>query len=153
MTTKTVKFYHYGWTCSACKHETNAESDNECTKCQKPFQEEQDESWENDEGIEFPAKWVICYDCGGEGKSCAYLGAFTAEDFAYEGPEFREDYMSGKYDKPCKPCEGSGKVKEIDESVIKADSSLGAYLKQYHEKLRGDAEYAAEVAAERRMGA
>lgn len=153
MTTKTVKFYRYGWTCSKCDHADNAESDSKCTKCNKSYEEEQDTYWENDEGVEFPAIWAICHDCQGEGKSCAYLGAFTAEDFDYEGPEFREDYMSGRYDKPCKPCEGSGKVKEINEGVISANSPLGTLLKQYHEKLKGDAEYAAECEAERRMGA
>ena len=61
--------------------------------------------------------------------------------------------MSGRYDSQCPGCKGEGKVKEIKEDVIKADSQLGKSLKAYYDNLRFDAEYAAEVAAERRMGA
>ena len=155
---KTVKFYRYGWTCSGCDHADNAEDDNECGKCQKPYQDEQDSSWENDNGAEFPAKWVICYDC--QGTTTTYLGwaskdqpAFTQEDFAYEGQDFQEDYMEGRYDRQCPGCKGSGKVKEINETVIAADSPLGALLKQYHKHLECEAETAAEYAAERAVGA
>jgi hypothetical protein len=159
MTTKTVEFYRTGWKCSGCNHEDNPEDDNECVKCQKPYQEEQDEYWERNDAVEFPAKWVICYDCQGEGTT--YLGwaskdqpAFTQEDFAYEGGDFQEEYMEGRYDRQCPACkDGSGKVKEINEDVIKADSPLGALLKQYHDKLKTDADHEAECAAEQRMGA
>lgn len=57
--------------------------------------------------------WFICEVCEGEGRSSAYLGAFTMSEFeeTFDDFESREDYFAGRYDKPCKACKGSGKVK------------------------------------------
>lgn len=61
-----------------------------------------------------PTKWVICETCKGEGKSTAYLGAFSAEEMLEEDLEFIEDYVSGFYDRCCDECGGTGKVREAD---------------------------------------
>lgn len=62
-----------------------------------------------DDEIVLPYKWEICGHCEGEGKSSAYLGAFTMEEM-HDDPDFAEDYRSGAYDRPCEYCSG-GKVK------------------------------------------
>jgi len=61
------------------------------------------------------SKWRICPRCDGEGQSSAYLGTYTADEMNEEGPEFQEDYIAGKYDRPCEECGGSGKVTQEDE--------------------------------------
>lgn len=67
----------------------------------------------NEDGSETPVpfKWEICSTCQGNGKSSAYLGAFTREQIEEEGPEFCEEYFSGEYDRACDECGGGGKVK------------------------------------------
>jgi len=55
--------------------------------------------------------WVICPECGGEGKSSAHLGVINREDWDFEE---LEDYFDGAYDKACGFCDGSGKVLEGD---------------------------------------
>lgn len=61
------------------------------------------------------SKWRICPRCEGEGKSSAYLGAFTSDDMEELGQDFQEDYANGEYDKTCEQCGGSGKVQKADE--------------------------------------
>ena len=59
------------------------------------------------------AAWIICPECEGEGKSSAYLGAYTAEEFAesFDADE-AEEYFAGNYDRQCDCCGGTGKIKE-----------------------------------------
>jgi DnaJ-class molecular chaperone len=78
---------------------------------------------ENEEGEEvtdeLPTRWAICSACEGEGKSSAYLGAITQEDRERDwSPEEFEGYMNGDYDKTCEACQGTGKVREVDEAVL-----------------------------------
>jgi RecJ-like exonuclease len=63
---------------------------------------------------ELPYKWEICSHCDGHGSSSAYLGAFTRQDMDDAGEEFMENYFSGRLDKSCEYCGGSGKVKVVD---------------------------------------
>ena len=116
---------------------------------------------ENDEGEEFeaelPTKWEICGDCRGEGKT--YLGwrakdqpAFTAEDFDREGPDFREDYFSGRYDKDCPACSGTGKVLEVDEAACKASGKYSEFV-LYEQIQQSDREYERDCELERCYGA
>lgn len=56
-------------------------------------------------------KFIVCPDCGGAGTSSAYLGAFTGDDMEQAGDEFREDYMSGAFDRKCDECNGQRVVK------------------------------------------
>jgi len=72
---------------------------------------------ENDEEHQLPTVWVICGRCQGEGKSSAYLGAFT-HDQMIEDPDFAAEYKRGGYDRACDECDGAGKLKEIDEEKI-----------------------------------
>ena len=57
--------------------------------------------------------WFICEACEGEGRSSAHIGSFTMSEFeeTFDDPESRADYFAGRYDKVCKACNGSGKLK------------------------------------------
>lgn len=82
---------------------------------------------------ELPYRWQICSQCAGEGKSSAYLGAFTRDQLEDEGHEFIEDYFAGRYDRPCETCGGAGKVKKPDyRAMSKADRR--AFYKQQEEE-------------------
>lgn len=102
---------------------------------------------ETEEHDPLPHKWEICGGCRGEGKSSAYLGAFTREDMEEEGPEFMEDYCSGFYDRACDECGGSGKVAVVDRARMTKDQR-----KAYDAQCREEAEYQAIAEAERRAG-
>jgi predicted methyltransferase len=100
---------------------------------------------------ELPFKWVICSRCDGHNRSTAHVeadgGGITASEMAELGDDFREDYMSGVYDRPCPHCEG-GKVKIADTSQM-----TKAQRREYRAQMQADREIDAIHAAERRMGA
>lgn len=98
--------------------------------------------------IELPTLWQICGHCRGSGKSSAYLGAFTRDDFDQEGPEFFDDYMAGRYDRACDRCDGSGKVAVVDRKKL-----TPAQRKEWDEQRKADREVEAESRMERMMGA
>lgn len=76
--------------------------------------------------IEVPSQIKICGACSGEGKSSAYLGAFSGRrlEEARADTEFWEDYMNGQYDRICETCDGSGRVRvpidQLPEFIAKA---------------------------------
>lgn len=80
--------------------------------------------------ISLPAKNVVCPDCGGEGKSSAYLGAFTLDQMNEMGQDFMEDYFGGQYDRPCDNCNGDRVVAEVDEDRANSEDlkKYNAYL-------------------------
>lgn len=90
----------------------------------------------------YPTKWEICPHCRGEGKSSAYLGAFTADQMR-DDPDFMEDYFAGNYDRTCEDCKGSGKVQEVDMDRMSKED-----LDRLHADDKADAEYEAERRAE-----
>lgn len=101
------------------------------------------------EEIELPTVWEICWDCRGEGKSSAYLGAFTQEDIERDWePDEWEDYMAGAYDRVCEHCGGSGKVKEVDYEALSPEMQ-----KRWDQHCKEEAEFEAISRAERAMGA
>jgi len=98
--------------------------------------------------IEVPAVWAICHECGGEGKSSAYLGAYTAEEFDEAfNDNGKADYFGGAYDRTCEHCKGSGKVQEPDLRGLTAEQR--DYVAGWAQE---EAEYRAMCEAERRMG-
>jgi DnaJ-class molecular chaperone len=102
-----------------------------------------------DNEIELPTKWAICGTCDGEGKHSRHLGAYTRDEFyeAFGTPEEREDYFAGFYDKSCEDCDGTGKVKVVDDSRLTEEQRTAL-----REAVDDEAEYQATVEAERRMG-
>ena len=107
-------------------------------------------TFEDEDGEEHvcPTKWAICDSCRGEGKSSAYLGAFTSSEWADEDQDFQEDYMAGRYDRTCEECHGSGKVKVAAPEELDEDER-----KLWEEHAREMAAMRAMEASERRMGA
>jgi Zn finger protein HypA/HybF involved in hydrogenase expression len=101
--------------------------------------------------VELPATREKCETCDGTGST--YLGwaakdqpAFTDEDFAREGPDFKSEYVTGKWNQTCPECKGNKIVLMIGENP-------GCKLTEaYREDLQMEAEHQAEIDAERRMG-
>lgn len=90
-------------------------------------------------------KYVVCPTCDGEG-FFSKIGAFTSADMddwygddSYEREEFVREYTTrgGAYDERCDTCKG-------DRVVLTAD------LPEIEQRLRDEAEIAAEYAAESR---
>jgi RecJ-like exonuclease len=104
-------------------------------------------SEDDGEPIALPYKWEICSQCEGEGRSSAYLGAFTWDELHEQGDEFIEDYFAGNFDKSCGCCGGSGKITVADYGKMTEDQ-----VKAYEQQLQDDYEYEAMRNAERRMG-
>lgn len=100
----------------------------------------------------FPAKWIICQCCAGNGVSSSYLGAYTASEWNDQDDEFRENYMRGSYDKRCDTCSGLGRVRVLDTRSVKGWRSK-VLLKAYLEQQRDNHYIDAIEAAERRAGA
>ena len=98
--------------------------------------------------IELPFLWCICISCQGHGKSSAYLGAYTQSEMDEAGPEFFDDYMAGRYDRPCETCDGTGKIKVVDRKKLTPAQRL-----EWDEQRQCEREERAIRAAERRMGA
>lgn len=107
----------------------------------------------NDDGDEIevalPAKYEVCPCCGGRGRSSAYLGAITQDEWYNEWSyDEQEAYLAGEYDRTCPKCDGLRVVAAPDESRANP-----AILAAYREKERDDAEYEAMCRMERMMGA
>lgn len=106
----------------------------------------------DDEGeeseVELPAIFEVCPTCDGRGRhtnpSIDCMG-ISSEQFD-EDPDFRDDYFSGRFDVPCNACGGRRVYPAADTSN---HPEIARYLEQ---KERDDAAYAAERAAEARMG-
>lgn len=106
---------------------------------------------DDDEGdIKLLCKWGVCPTCGGNGSHVnpsIDAGGISAEDFR-EDPDFADAYFSGAYNQTCNECNGRRVVPEIDR-----ENNPEEMIERYDNHLQFEAEYAAEVAAERRMGA
>lgn len=102
--------------------------------------------------IEYPAKNEVCSRCRGTGTHVnpAIDGNGLSSDDIDElgGADFMEDYLGGVYDVRCEECNGEKVVKVLDEDRATPDQ-----IAEYYDYLQEEANYRAEVAAERRMGA
>jgi hypothetical protein len=63
--------------------------------------------YETDEDIVLPCRFEVCDRCRGTGvhDHPAFANGLSKEDFD-EDPDFREEYMAGRYDVPCSECGG-----------------------------------------------
>lgn len=98
--------------------------------------------------VKLPFVYEVCDHCNGHGTSSAYLGAFTQSEWAEESDEFKEDYLAGRYDRPCETCGGQRVVPVVDEQ--RCDPKL---LAIYRRQKADDDECDAIYRMERRMGA
>lgn len=80
--------------------------------------------------IRVPAKWAICGCCEGHGRVDSFSGGITSSEWSEMGPDDRDGYMEGRYDRACSECGGTGKVAEAD--IWDAN---GEVLPQYAEAL------------------
>ena len=95
-----------------------------------------------------PAKRRVCVRCDGEGVHDpeAFSQGFTREDFDRD-PDFEKDYHAGLFNVPCSVC-GGKRVQDVadwDEMTERQRELAAAYDEE-------QAQYAAEVEMERRMG-
>ncbi len=104
------------------------------------------------EVIALPARWEVCFRCNGNGSHTNPSidgNGLTLEDFAND-PDFADDYFDGVYDIACEECGGRTTVMVVD------DRNLDSKQVKDYERLQAfwedEADYAALVAAERRMG-
>lgn len=103
-----------------------------------------------DQEFQVPAKWAICDRCEGSGGSSAWLGAFSAEEFAEQFDyDEQADYFAGKYDRPCEFCGGSGKV--LIANVAAASFAAKRAMVCERQRARWDAEARAEQRRESMM--
>ncbi len=57
------------------------------------------------DGTKVPAHYIVCEKCEGRGTTTEHLGVFFQDDID-EDPDFFDDYLSGKFDRPCPRCKG-----------------------------------------------
>lgn len=93
-------------------------------------------------------RWAICDGCEGEGKHSKGLGCISSEEMDDWSPEEKQDYFSGKYDRRCEDCGGSGKVRVPEAGAPFWVRRLWVQERQWAEAC---ASYAQDVAYERRM--
>lgn len=83
---------------------------------------------------ELPTKFEVCDQCRGEGKSSAYLGAFSGRrlEEMQADEEWWEDYVAGRFDRTCETCDGLRVVPVVDEERCDP-ADLKAYEEQQRE--------------------
>jgi len=91
--------------------------------------------------------WVICATCRGSGGHSNRFGAFSANEWNEQDDEFRDNYLSGRYDENCDTCDGTGKVLMLNEDELSDEAR--EYL---HDYLEDEYETAAMERAERMAG-
>lgn len=99
--------------------------------------------------VKVPIKFAICQTCAGRGKHVnpsIDCGGITEDDFDRE-PDFREEYMSGRYDQVCNECGGKRVVPELDRERTdpKIVAAIDQQIKDAYDDMR-------ERAAELRFG-
>ena len=105
-------------------------------------------------GVEFvlPTKYEMCGRCRGEGvHDPEDWNGFTGSEWAECEPEFREDYLDGRFDVQCTECSGKRVVPVVDESQL--SNAQRKVLEMYEKDREADWEYDRVAEAERRMGA
>lgn len=105
-----------------------------------------------------PARFEICPACDGKSTSSRHVecdncygepNGFTADEWAEQDDEFKEDYLAGHYDRQCETCaKYPGRVLVVDR-----EHADPVELNLYDAEMQEDAEYEAMCRAERRMGA
>lgn len=107
----------------------------------------------NDVPHELPVKFDVCPTCRGNGSHVnpsIDCNGLSYDDFN-EDPDFREEYMSGRYDVQCYGCDGKRVVPQIaEERFTQEHKDILAKLRQQQED---ENDFRRIQEAERRMGA
>lgn len=109
----------------------------------------------DEQSLAVPARFEVCPDCEGTGRTLhASLRdhAYSREDFDAD-PDFEAGYFGGRYDVQCPTCVGLRVVSVPDPDSLAWRPEHTAALEAAEEQGRDAARWAAEEAAERRMGA
>lgn len=84
------------------------------------------------EVVKIPAIWIICDDCYGEGTRVNPNidgNGISGSDPVWDDDDFREDYLSGRYDVACSECDGNGKVLVPDDELLTEEQQI---MVQHH---------------------
>ena len=73
-------------------------------------------------------EWVICDVCRGNGGHSRRLGVIDPSDWDEETLGW---YREGVYNQPCERCDGSGKVRELDEERL--PDEVRAWIDRYRQ--------------------
>lgn len=107
------------------------------------------------EAVQVPARAEVCPRCEGTGRHVnpAVDGhGISSEEWEHEwDEEGREAYLAGRYDVTCESCGGNNVVLVPD--VARCTYTQKRALVRERRARREHAQYLAEVAMERRMGA
>jgi DnaJ-class molecular chaperone len=102
--------------------------------------------------IELPTRFALCPSCEGRGATSHHVecdgGGFTSSEWAEQDEDFREDYLAGRYDRPCDACNGLRVIEVVDESRLDRRTR-----KAWRDQCRDDADHDAIRRAEIAMGA
>lgn len=110
-----------------------------------------DPSLDDDREIEvkLPVHFEVCVGCRGQGVTTSHIdgNGITGDEMRELGQAFKDDYLSGVYDRPCPDCGG----KRVQE-VVDRDRLTPAHLKAYIEICDDHDDAIRERAAEMRAG-
>lgn len=108
------------------------------------------ETWDEEAGteieIELPGKFEVCTRCEGRGKHVnpAVDGnGLSQEDFDQD-PDFKEDYLAGRYDIECEECQGQRVVLVADEAKMTPEEK-GIWAKHRREEAQARRERESEL--------
>ncbi|CRY84083.1 Uncharacterised protein [Yersinia intermedia] len=98
-------------------------------------------------------RWEICPSCEGHGKvdHPAFSNGITSSEWNEMDQQDRESYKAGDYDVPCHRCRSLGRIKIPIFEKLSFCEKRELVLKRQESRLQ--AEFEAESAAERSMGA
>src|SRR6185295_13025047 len=89
-----------------------------------------------------PLHFEVCDVCEGKGTHVSPLidcDGLTAEDFA-EDPDFREEYLEGKYDVTCNTCVGERVLPQVNEDKLNPEQKAFWDKYQKHCEARAESE-------------
>lgn len=75
-------------------------------------------------------EWEICDSCRGNGSSSRHLGVISIESWNEWNDEDQDFYLGGGYDKICDRCDGSGKIRNLDNERLPED--VQAFIEEYY---------------------
>jgi len=143
----TIKVTIFNLPCDACggTGEVDGTVEGVRAACAAPLCEGQGDIEETE--IEFPARFEVCSDCEGQGTHlhpAIREHAYTAEEWADEDDDFKEEYRrhGGIYDVTCETCGGRRVVPVVDRRRLTPEQKklFKLFRVQENERLQSEAE-------------